>query len=203
MVIKAWFKSKTADRVLKPVRDSIIDLIEPKSNVLEIGCGTGQLLFDLREKINFGVGLDIDQQMINFSVNKVEKLNVKNLAFFKARIETIKDCSDPIPPDSKVDICTATLCIHEMKQDVALAALNEMTNLSKKVIIADFSRARSLRAKMAIEIDEAISGHYSQYRAYKQNGYYPYLASLSNLNIVYSEETSIDGVTVWVMDSKT
>lgn len=70
MEIKAWFKDKTADRVLAPVRNCISGFIEPYSNVLEAGCGTGHLLFMLQGKISSGVGVDIDQDMISFADKK-------------------------------------------------------------------------------------------------------------------------------------
>jgi len=196
MKFKAWFKDKTADRVLAPVRNCIANIIEPNSNVLEIGSGTGHLLFLLQKKINSGVGIDIDQNMINFANDKRQNLNINNLQFFNSKIESIKDYSD-----LNFDVCTSTLCIHEMEYESAIATLNQMAHNARRSIIADFSVPNTFTGKMGIEIDELISGHYSQYCTYKKNGYLPYLASLTEFSIVSTQETSVDGIKIWELKS--
>lgn len=196
MGFKAWFKDKTADKVLLPIRDKIADIVEPNSNVLEVGSGTGHLLFKLSKKVNSSVGIDIDQQMINFAENKRKKLGINNLQFFNSRIETLNTHTN-----INFDISTATLCLHEMKCHDALNTLKKMATISKQIIIADFTEPKTFGGKMGIEFDELISGHYSHFKSYGKMGYFPYISSQAELNITSTIETSIDGMNIWVVES--
>ncbi|MFW2374659.1 MAG: class I SAM-dependent methyltransferase [Gammaproteobacteria bacterium] len=65
MVNSAWFKSTTADKVLSPVRQRLLEMIEPGSTVLDVGCGTGDLLFKASNKIKFDLGVDLDPVMVD------------------------------------------------------------------------------------------------------------------------------------------
>jgi len=51
-------------------------------SVLDIGCNAGGILFDLQDKIKYGLGVDYDYKIINFA-NKVARTeNYKNLDFY-------------------------------------------------------------------------------------------------------------------------
>ena len=56
--MKGAVKTNTVDKYLKSIRFQIIELIKPDSNVVEFGCGNGDLLFKLSGKIKSGVGFD-------------------------------------------------------------------------------------------------------------------------------------------------
>jgi SAM-dependent methyltransferase len=56
------------DPVLKAHRDSVFDRVTPGTAVLDVGCGTGELAFALREDRGCRVvGADLSQKMLGFS----------------------------------------------------------------------------------------------------------------------------------------
>ena len=193
----AWFKSKTADKVLFPVRNQIIELIESDSNVLEVGCGTGDLLFRMSNNIEYGLGVDLDPRMIDFAKNKIAKENVNNLAFIERDIQSLNNSLL-----SKFNISTSTLCFHEMSEKDAISSLSLLGNHTQKIIIADYAAPNTFWGKVSIEIDELISGHYNRFRHYRNKGRIPYLAKKAGLGIRAEIGTSIDGILIWILDGK-
>lgn len=55
--------------------------------VLDIGCNAGGILFDIQDKIKYGIGVDYDYKIINFA-NKVAKTeNYNNLDFYTVDLD--------------------------------------------------------------------------------------------------------------------
>lgn len=197
MSIKAWFKSKTADKVLSPVRENINDLISQGNNVLDVGCGTGDLLFRLSNKIGYGLGADLDQSMIDFANTKKDRDKITNLRFINDDLTT-----EHILSERKFEVSTSTLCLHSMNDSEAVRILTLMAKFSKKIIIADYSVSRTRWGKLSIEMDEVISGHYGKFKKYQKNGGVSYLAKLSGVEIASEIMSPIDGIAIWVLRSK-
>ncbi|MDD4364093.1 MAG: class I SAM-dependent methyltransferase [Atribacterota bacterium] len=62
------------DPLLASTRKNIAALINPDVEILDLGCGTGELVFELSHKVKKAVGLDIDENMIKYAQLKKEKL---------------------------------------------------------------------------------------------------------------------------------
>ena len=193
MSFKAWLKNKTADRILLPLRQELLELIEYNSTLLEVGCGTGDLLFQAAGKISSGHGVDLNQGMIKYAESKRIRQNLSNLSF---------ECIDALvmaPLD--YNISTSTLCLHEMSETQACALLKYMVDNSEMAIIADFTEAKSTFGRLSIELDELLSGHYRNYRRYRRNGEIPsYAAKIGSR--VHKEITSVvEGISIWIVSN--
>jgi len=195
MNLKAWFKSNTADRVLLPLRKELVELIEYNSTLLEVGCGTGDLLFQAAEKISNGHGIDIDQGMIKYAEMKKQKQNLNNLSF---------ECVDALSmAPRRFDISTSTLCLHELPKQEACALLKMMLDNSEMVLVADFTEAKSTLGRFSIEFDELLSGHYRNYRQYRRSGEIPSYAEKIGAS-VHKEITSVvEGISIWLVSNNT
>jgi release factor glutamine methyltransferase len=67
---------------------------EVKGNVLEMGSGSGFVLQGISDKINFGIGLDINHSAIRFAEEKSRTQHCSNLYFFKSDLFSfLKDYS--------------------------------------------------------------------------------------------------------------
>lgn len=75
--MKGKVKANTVDKYLSSIRFQIVDLIEPETSVVEFGCGNGDLLFKLSDKIKLGVGLGKSEQLIGYTIQVVPILLVK------------------------------------------------------------------------------------------------------------------------------
>jgi SAM-dependent methyltransferase len=74
-------------------------------SVLDIGCNQGGMLYELSNRIKFGVGVDYDSRMINVA-NKMKshcKLNNLDYFVFDLEKENLDYLSDFLPED-KVDV---------------------------------------------------------------------------------------------------
>ncbi len=191
MNFKAWFKSNTADRVLAPLRKELLAFIKPNSTLLEVGCGTGDLLFQATEKINRGHGIDLDHGMIKYAESKRQKNNLNNLSF---------ECVDALSmTPRKYDISTSTLCLHEMPRQKACALLKMMVDNSEMVLVADFTEAKSTLGRLSIEFDELLSGHYRNYRQYRRSGEIPSYAEKIGARVIKEISSEVEGVSIWVV----
>ena len=130
--------------------------------------------------------------MINFANEKNKSTNPKNLEFVREDINSYKNLTN-----YEIDFATSTLCLHEMKEIDAIKTLKSLSKVSSNVLIADYSKPKSFWAKVLIELDEMISGHYGRFKEYRNNGYLPYLASKAGLVVREIKETPIDGILIW------
>ncbi len=189
MSIKAWFKTNTADRVLLPLRAELVELIEHKSTLLEVGCGTGDLLFQAAGRISKGHGVDLDYEMIKYAESKRKKQNLNNLSF---------ECVDALAMvTQRFDVSTSTLCLHELPKPKACALMRMMVDNSRMVLIADFAESKSTLGRLSIELDEFFSGHYRNYRQYRRNGEIPAYAESIGARIHKEITSVVDGVSIW------
>ena len=193
MSLKVLVKSKGADRVLKPLRKEMVDLIPDESTLLEVGCGTGDLLFQSASKISSGFGVDINPAMIKFAESKRKAMSLEHIHF---------ECLDALKmaPQS-FDIATATLCLHELPMQKACDLLKRMVHTSTVVLIADFTAAKSTFGRMSIEVDELMSGHYRNYKLYRKMGEMPFYAKEVGANVHEEIPSSIDGISIWRIGS--
>ncbi|MCG7904348.1 MAG: class I SAM-dependent methyltransferase [Candidatus Thiodiazotropha weberae] len=194
MKLKVWIKSKAADRVLAPLRKELLALMDHGSSVIEIGCGTGDLIFQSASKIQSGYGVDLDRDMINYAEGKRREKQLNHITF---------ECINALNlSDIKCDIATSTLCLHELCEKDACNLLKMMVDVSKKVLIADYTKANSFSGKLGIEIDELFSGHYGNYKRYRKNGGIPSYVSKVGAKINSVQASSVDGISIWVISDK-
>lgn len=189
MNFKVWLKANAADKALAPLRNELVALFAPGASVLDIGCGTGDLLFRAADKIRQGHGVDLDQNMIDYASSKSRKSQTTHLRF---------NCLNALELTAdRYDISTSTLCLHEMKRADAISVLERMAMLSDRILIADYADPATLFGKCSIEVDEMISGHYGRFRSYRRTGRIPAYAAACDLAIHSSTPSSIDGIVIW------
>ncbi|MCG7987172.1 MAG: class I SAM-dependent methyltransferase [Candidatus Thiodiazotropha weberae] len=194
MKLKVCLKSRAADRVLAPLRKELLELIDHGSSIIEIGCGTGDLIFQSASKIRSGYGVDLDRDMINYAEGKRREKELDHITF---------ECINALNLSNlKYDIATSTLCLHELCEKDACKLLRMMVDVSKKVLIADYTKANSFSGKLGIGIDELFSGHYGNYKRYRRNGEIPSYVSKIGAKIISVQASTVDGITIWVISDK-
>ncbi|MCG7985453.1 MAG: class I SAM-dependent methyltransferase [Candidatus Thiodiazotropha lotti] len=194
MKLTVWIKSRAADRALAPLRKELLELIDQDSSIIEIGCGTGDLIFQSASKIRSGYGVDLDRDLINYADGKRQEKELNHITF---------ECINALNLSNlKCDIATSTLCLHELCEKDACNLLKMMVDISKKVLIADYTKANSFSGKISIEIDEFISGHYGNYKRYRKNGEIPSYVSKVGAKINSVQASTVDGISIWVISSK-
>lgn len=195
MNFKVWLKVNAADKALAPLRNNLISLFSEGDSVIDIGCGSGDLLFKSARNIRSGYGVDLDEAMIEYALKRLQLESISNLQF---------ECLDAAKLKAKeYDIATCTLCLHELTEDRACSVLQTMKEVSTRILVADYFRPKSIGAKIGIEFDEMISGHYFRFRAYRKAGQIPEYARRCGLDVMQAIESDIDGITIWDLKSIT
>lgn len=158
-------KANTVDRYLLPIRLQIKDLIKPDSNVMEYGCGNGDLLFKLSDKIKTGKGIDKSEPLIARAQRRMEKEAVPNLSF------QIKDLTKAPFHGPMVDYSIASLLFHTMAWPDAKQVLETMIASSKTTIVCGFSEPERTMQSLLLWLDQRFTGHYRHYAAYRDHGF--------------------------------
>lgn len=75
-------------------------------SVLDIGCNQGGMLFQIRDEVRWGVGIDFDPRMVNAANRIKSALGDERLSFYvfdleREPLELIQD----LLPDGKADVC--------------------------------------------------------------------------------------------------
>ena len=118
------------DPQIAEARQVTVDLIPAGSSVLDIGCGTGQLCFELCEqKQCLVVGLDLSLRMLEFARNSNPSQDVTFIH---------KDATDLAPyEDNAFDYATLLMVIHELSKSQQVLVLKESLRVAGKLIVID------------------------------------------------------------------
>ena len=146
-----------SERFLKPIRKQVYNLIPENSKVIDIGCGKGYLLRELSDKINYGLGININKRKIKYA-NKNKEDNLE----FQICNSTNLNLKE------KFDYAIAMFTIHSMNYFSQIKTLENMSRVSDKIIIADYIWPNSFLKKMMIYIDEIFAGHYKNFKNYQK-----------------------------------
>lgn len=183
---KHWYDGKFYDKLIAPNQDKMFyhirGIIKDNSKVLDVGCGTGRLAFQLSEQCELIVGLDLSSTNISVADANL-KINPKtNISFVHGDIKKIKkDYSD------KFDYAVLTYVIHEIPENERIKVLTDIKSVADKIIIGDYivPTPKSLMGILNI-IVEYFAGkeHYANFKSYVKNGGLKYLTKMSNLDTV-------------------
>ena len=185
--MKGAVKARTVDKYLYPIRLQIIELVGANSTVLELGCGNGDLLFKLSHKIKLGKGIDNSKQLIAYANQRMEQQKVTNLDFKKI------DVLNESYLESRVDYAVTSLLLHILPWDKSIETVQKLVEASNTTIICGFSRPKNKKQKFLLWLDQRFTGHYPNFKYYKENGYTEGLLN-SIKNIKYESINTFDPV---------
>ncbi len=191
-MFRVFLKNQFSDKYLKELRKQIATYIPAGSRVIDIGCGTGALLFDLSHKISYGLGIDINSSMIRFAKKKSTR-GYRNLEF-----KTID--ANAFSSNEDYDIAVLTLVAHSLGRESGLNILKKSSSVAEKVIIADYIPVRRLD-KLFICFDELLAEHYGNFREYMKNGI-ENLIKKAGLIIEENVKTKYAGIGIFVCRRK-
>ena len=118
------------DPLLAPVRRVAVDLVPEGSSVIDIGCGTGRLCFELHEKKHCRVvGVDLSLRMLEFA-------RAANTCADVSFVHT--DATDLAGvDDGAFDWATVVLLVHELPLEQRIRVLREAARVARSVLIID------------------------------------------------------------------
>ena len=187
-----FIRNNLTDRALKPLRGQLASRVPAGSRVLDVGCANGRFLTEIAERIERGVGVDLDGHMIAYAQRTTAADGHTNLEFICGDAERVFSQRSFEPT-----VVTTALCLHEMVRSTALAVLQQFAAVSPRIIIADFVEPESWIQRVLLHIDEFVAAHHDRYVAYRDSGGMPSLLDDAQLEIEQHLPSKITGVHIW------
>jgi SAM-dependent methyltransferase len=131
-----WYDGWFYDNLIAPNQDrmfgEIKNLIEPNSNVIDVGCGTGRFSFSIADKVNKVVGVDLSSKNITTANKTLQKNPNNKISFLHTGLANL------ISQNHHYDYAVMTYVIHEVNPEDRIALLGEMTQIADKIIIGEY-----------------------------------------------------------------
>ncbi len=181
-----WYDGWFYDNLIAPNQDRLFSeikkIISPGSSVIDVGCGTGRLAFQLEDKVSEIVGIDISQKNIS-----IANLNLKSNP--SNRIKFIHNGIKGFSTNNgkKFDYAVITYVIHEMPPNEREEFLKNVAKISNKIIIGDYLIPRQGGFwNLLNELFEFAAGgdHYRNFKDFANNGGINSLISKLNYKIL-------------------
>ncbi len=173
------------DKFIAPNQDLIFrlikSLIKEDSTVLDVGCGTGRLAFQLAEKCSGVVGLDLSLRNIKTAEKNRIKRGIENVKFVHESLEEFEKSNK-----RKFDYAVMTYVLHEVKEEERLNLLNKMANVANRIIIGDYLVPRPKSHFLLNEFIEFIAGreHYKGFKSFVRVGGLKYYFEKAGIKII-------------------
>jgi len=163
-----WIYHRVVDPALAPARRLVRDQVRRGSALIDMGCGTGALLFFLADWCSGLVGVERSGRMWDYGRNRAEALGLKQIQFVQGdatQLDTFRDDS--------FDYASATMVFHELEREKRLPLLKEMRRLAPTLIIVDYRVPFPTGfSGLFIRLIEGLAGrdHYRNFRSFVELG---------------------------------
>jgi SAM-dependent methyltransferase len=181
-----WYDGWFYDKIIAPNQDKLFgqikELVEPDSNVIDVGCGTGRLEYALADKCKSVLGIDLSEKNIKTALSTLLKQPNIKISFCQGPLSKIIN-----ERQVHFDYAVLTYVIHEVDETERVDLLTEIASVADKIIIGDYlvPRPKGFGGFLS-ELIEFIAGadHYRNYKSYLANGGIYYLAGKTGLKII-------------------
>ena len=180
---KKWYDgiiyASGIDPRLKDTREIIHGMVSEKSQVIDICCGTGELVLSLANKCDRVFGIDNSSKMIAYAKKEKANRGYENVDFLHANAMNLSEFQN-----NEFDFSVLSLTLHEMPPAIRTIVLNEAKRISNKIIILDYKipSPKNRNGIMALYF-EFVGGydHLKHYLHYRDNGGLDYILSETEL----------------------
>ena len=182
-----WYDGWFYDAVIAPSQDQLFGqiktLIEPRSNIIDVGCGTGRLAFALAGHCNSVFGIDLSKKNIERANLRLSRQPDDRISFHHLNLDEV-----PKGEQKYFDYAVMTYVIHEVNEEERIKLMKEMAQVSNKIILGDYIFPRPKGSDGYIsETIEFLAGreHFRNYKTYMAKGGIHYLAHAAGLKIIH------------------
>jgi len=184
--LEHWYDGWFYDYFIAPNQDKafnkIKDLIANDSSVLDVGCGTGRLCFQLIDKCSQIEDVDASEKNIDTAKKNYDKNLHYKIKFYNADIKSFLEESE-----KKYDYAILSYVIHEIDEDKRENILELLSMCSDKIIIVDYiSPHPNTFTGITNRIVEFLAGkvHNKNFKSYLKNDGLYGLSKNTDLEII-------------------
>lgn len=133
-----WYDGRFYAQYIDPwaeeLRTMISEYISDNSTVIDIGCGTGALVFELAKKCKEVAGIELSRKMLRYTYVQKQKVNFPHVEFYHADGSKLTQIAN-----QKFDYAVTSFVLHEMSPEERYKTIQEMKRIAHTVIIADYA----------------------------------------------------------------
>ncbi len=192
---KHWYDGWFYDKIIAPNQDKLFlainSQIESGSKVIDIGCGTGRLCFQISEKCSKVVGVDLSSENITTANKKLSRSKISNLKFYHRNAEELRKYLD-----EKFDYAVITFMLHEISPESRILIIKEAKSIANKIIIGDYLVPMPKGFLSFLNrLIEFFAGpdHYNNFNLFVKAGGLNSLIANNNLEIIYDLKNILYG----------
>ena len=181
-----WYDGWFYDKIIAPNQDKLFSqiksLIEPDSEIIDVGCGTGRLAFTIADKSKSVLGIDLSKRNIH-RANLTLLRHPDDKILFQHNNLSKLSCNGNV----HFDFAILTYVIHEINAEERVNLLTDIAQVSDKIIVGDYlvPGPKGIGSFLS-ELIEFVAGreHYKNYKSYMANGGVYDLADKAGLKII-------------------
>jgi SAM-dependent methyltransferase len=180
-----WYDGWFYDRMIAPNQDRIFreikKVIQPDSNIIDVGCGTGRFSFSAADKVKNVVGIDLSSKNIAKANQTLQKNPNSKISFLHVNLANL------ISQNHRYDYAVMTYVIHEVNPEERIDLLKDMSQVADKIIIGDYLVPVNKGFWSVLNvIVEYLAGkeHYTNFKDFAANGGLIRLAENAGLKII-------------------
>ena len=165
---EAWLYHFLVDPLLRRVHRLVRSQVKPGSTLIDIGCGTGELLFSLVEVGSELVGVETSKPMWSFANQRARVRGFHNVQILFGDGTKLDNFSA-----GSFDYAIACMVLHEMDVSQRLPVLKEMKRLAPHVILVDYRVPQPTNLAVATcRLIERLAGprHFRNYTNFVNGG---------------------------------
>ena len=163
-----WLYHLFIDPALRKARKLVGRQIRSGSSLVDIGCGTGELVFFLADSCKELVGVEASHGMWAYAQQRAKDSGLANVRIIFASGDTLRAF-----PSGYFDYATACMVLHEMEAKQRLPVLREMQRLARTLILVDYRVPPPLHFVATLcKFIERLAGsqHYRNYLSFARGG---------------------------------
>ena len=180
-----WYDGLFYDKLIAPNQDkafqTVRNLIHEGASVLDVGCGTGRMAFQLYDKCKKITGIDLSVSNIRIAKKKLSSNQKNNIEFFHT------DAYMLLSETGKYDYAVLSYVIHEIGMDERAGLLKFLASEVNEIIIVDYMVPENGGITEIINcIVEYAAGreHYRNFKSYVSGNGIRGLAEKCGLKII-------------------
>jgi ubiquinone/menaquinone biosynthesis C-methylase UbiE len=126
--------ARTCDRLLSRLHELVADHVEPARRILDVGCGTGDMVWRLAARGEEVMGIELSPAMVDFANQALAQHPRPGVSFVLGDVTTaFADL-----PEDHFDLATMVLVLHEMPAEAQVPVMREVTRVARQVLCVDF-----------------------------------------------------------------
>jgi SAM-dependent methyltransferase len=181
-----WYDGWFYDQWIAPNQDQLFGqiegLIQPRSTVIDVGCGTGRLAFSLSRFTEKVVGIDPSLRNIQRARRNLSRNPHPGISF---EHKTVRDLL--ADGTSRFNYAVLTYVLHEVAEADRIVLLHDVALLAEQIIIGDYAVPIAPGWWSVLdEVVEFVAGrdHYMNYKSFVARGGIHGLVAQTSLSVV-------------------